>query len=475
MAYQLADAVNKDRVFLVKRSELEGRLDPSFNSAKKRNQITSIYPKIPIGKLCYSLTGGTPCKDNPDFWIGSIPWISPKDFKQFYLNDSVDHISEEAIRDSSTRLVPENSVVIVVRSGVLIHTIPVAVTLKPMSINQDIKALVFCDKVLPAFAAYYIHVFQQKILPLVTKHSTTVQSINTEQFEKLDLVVPPITIQQNVIAKMNTAYAAKKQKEAQALKLLDSIDTYLLHELGIELPVEEENCISKRMFVHKFSEVSGGRFDPVYFEKRFTDLIQKIQQSSFQFVPLGTVCSLLCSGKTPARDEYSEEPTSYPIIKVASYSGDLIDLQKTNFAVSKQPYTVEKGDIFVLSAAHQADYVGRFVKQLEDDPEIQTSFVGELICFRANNTIINPYYLFGLFTSKTFQTLMNREKRGQTSHIYSNDIKHILIPLPPLEKQNEIADHIQTIRDQAKQLRAEAAAGLEQAKREVEAMILGQH
>jgi len=55
------------------------------------------------------------------------------------------------------------------------------------------------------------------------------------------------------------------------------------------------------------------------------------------------------------------------------------------------------------------------------------------------------------------------------------DIHNLDIPLPSLEKQNEIAAHIQTIRDQAKQLRAEATAGLEQAKREVETMIIGQH
>ena len=54
------------------------------------------------------------------------------------------------------------------------------------------------------------------------------------------------------------------------------------------------------------------------------------------------------------------------------------------------------------------------------------------------------------------------------------DIHNLEIPLPPLEKQNEIADHIQTIRDQAKQLRAEAAAGLEMAKQGVEVMILGE-
>jgi restriction endonuclease S subunit len=87
---------------------------------------------------------------------------------------------------------------------------------------------------------------------------------------------------------------------------------------------------------------------------------------------------------------------------------------------------------------------------------------------------VNSDYLFALFSSPTFKTLMNCEKHGQTSHIYSNDIKHILIPLPPPENQTEIANHISTLRAQAKALQQQAAAELEQAKQQVERMILGE-
>lgn len=52
-------------------------------------------------------------------------------------------------------------------------------------------------------------------------------------------------------------------------------------------------------------------------------------------------------------------------------------------------------------------------------------------------------------------------------------IKNFPIPLPPLEKQNQIAEHISLIRKQAKQLQTEAKTGLEQAKQEIEAIILG--
>jgi restriction endonuclease S subunit len=54
------------------------------------------------------------------------------------------------------------------------------------------------------------------------------------------------------------------------------------------------------------------------------------------------------------------------------------------------------------------------------------------------------------------------------------NIQRFAIPLPPLDKQTEIADNIKTIRNQAKQLQKEEQADLEQAKKEVEAIILGE-
>jgi type I restriction enzyme, S subunit len=49
--------------------------------------------------------GGTPSKDNASYWKGDIPWVSPKDMKSRVIYDSEDHISEEALKDSATRLI----------------------------------------------------------------------------------------------------------------------------------------------------------------------------------------------------------------------------------------------------------------------------------------------------------------------------------------------------------------------------------
>ena len=178
-------------------------------------------------------------------------------------------------------------------------------------------------------------------------------------------------------------------------------------------------------------------------------------------------------GQTPKTDCYSEVKTAFAIIKAGSYSGFEIDLDKTSYTINKQPYSVEKGDIFILSAAHQAEYVARQISYLYDTPKQNTSFVGELLCVRANSSI-DSMYLYSLLSTNIYKTLLNREKRGQTSHLYAQDIRRILIPVPPPEKQKEIAMHIEDLRLQAKTLREEGNIILDDAKRKVEQMIIGE-
>ena len=90
-------------------------------------------------------SGATPSKDNLSFWEGTTPWVSSMEVKQSVLQDTSLHISKEAIESCSTRILPKGTLVMVVRSGILQHTIPVALLGKPMAINQDVKAFTFND------------------------------------------------------------------------------------------------------------------------------------------------------------------------------------------------------------------------------------------------------------------------------------------------------------------------------------------
>ncbi|MEA1955132.1 MAG: restriction endonuclease subunit S, partial [Campylobacterota bacterium] len=119
-----------------------------------------------------------------------------------------------------------------------------------------------------------------------TKHmmtGNTLPRLQTFDIENLIIPIPPKNIQQEIINIMDNAYIQKKQKEKQAKDLLDSINTYLLDELGITLP-ETDNSLEKRIFEVNLSDVSGGRYDVSYYKPyydSFKNCIKKSNSSLF--------------------------------------------------------------------------------------------------------------------------------------------------------------------------------------------------
>lgn len=152
-------------------------------------------------KLLFRLMGGgTPSKDHPEYWIGDMPWVSSKDMKADLIIDTEDHISEDAVRDSATNVVPAGTILIVARSGILRHTIPVAITGRRVAINQDIKAVLPRRHGLEArYYFFLIKGFQNQLLALWRSQGATVESLDTEIIGNTDVPVPPL-LEQRAIA-----------------------------------------------------------------------------------------------------------------------------------------------------------------------------------------------------------------------------------------------------------------------------------
>src|SRR3977135_1293471 len=77
----------------------------------------------PLGDLGTWMGGGTPSKANAAFWSnGTVPWVSPKDMKVAVIGETEDKITADAVEGSSAKYVPEGSVLMVMRSGILRHS-----------------------------------------------------------------------------------------------------------------------------------------------------------------------------------------------------------------------------------------------------------------------------------------------------------------------------------------------------------------
>lgn len=144
--------------------------------------------------------GATPSKAEPEFWEnGTIPWVSPKDMGQEVLAEIQDTITKKALEASPVRLVPEKSVVFVVRSGVLERRFPVALALREVTLNQDMKAIHPNEAVDARWLAWGLRWMEGSILRSCRKAGTTVASIQTTHLMNFQLPVPPISEQCRIL------------------------------------------------------------------------------------------------------------------------------------------------------------------------------------------------------------------------------------------------------------------------------------
>ncbi|WP_269849437.1 restriction endonuclease subunit S [Methanosarcina horonobensis] len=149
-----------------------------------------------LEKLCLNIFGGgTPSKSISEYYEGKIPWVTPKDMKQDFILDSIDHISEKAIKESSTKLIPPNSLLMVIRSGILKTKLPVAINVCEVTMNQDMKAFVFDDKLTNSqFMLHFFKIYQRYLLNRV--RSVTADNLEFSQIKNIDVILPPIELQQ---------------------------------------------------------------------------------------------------------------------------------------------------------------------------------------------------------------------------------------------------------------------------------------
>jgi type I restriction enzyme S subunit len=170
--------------------------------------IPATWEMAPLGSLGAWFGGGTPSKDNSSYWNGgSIPWVSPKDMKVSRILDTEDHITEEAIRNSATSVIPEGAVLMVTRSGMLQHTFPVAVAGVDATLNQDLKALVPLDGLDSNYLAAAVRAFGDQVLSRCSKHGTTVQSIEFSRLRDFEIPIAPRNEQQRIVAKIDELFS----------------------------------------------------------------------------------------------------------------------------------------------------------------------------------------------------------------------------------------------------------------------------
>jgi len=168
--------------------------------------------------------GGTPHTETPEYWKGDIHWVTAKDVKTDRLFLTEIQITEEGLKNSSASMVPEGTVVLVTRSGILKHTLPAAVCMQAMAINQEMRAIVPKASLSSDYLLYYFKGLNNILSELTRKIGATVESIDMDVLFNMECIFPPLSEQTHVARYLDhktaliDAFLARKRRTIALLK-----------------------------------------------------------------------------------------------------------------------------------------------------------------------------------------------------------------------------------------------------------------
>lgn len=181
-----------------------------------------------IEELCEAIFGGgTPSKSHAEYYDGDIPWVTSKDMKSILISDSIDHINDKAVLNSSAKYIPKQSLLMVIRSGILKHTLPLGINTRVVTINQDMKAFIPNANINVWFMFYTFKMHEKSLLSNV--RAVTADNIEFSIIKNLKIPVPPITIQ-NQFAEFVEQVEKQKVVMQQSLEKMEMNYKALMQE-----------------------------------------------------------------------------------------------------------------------------------------------------------------------------------------------------------------------------------------------------
>ena len=476
MKYEI---LGNNKVFIVQRSEIEGRLEPEFYKPSIADLEKTIREKSSHKLRDYALSisgGATPKKTEGDKYYADketgVPFLRVQNLNTYgtlSLDDCL-YINKETHEGMLSRSqVSEGDLLVKITGVGRMAIASVAPEGFVGNTNQHMVVVKTANKETSKYLARYLNL--DIIEKIASRHSTggTRPALDYPSVKNLPI------IEGIDFSPIDRAIELKKQKESEAQQLLDSIDTYILNELGINLP-EIRTDLKSRMFIVNRSELEA-RLDPYFSQDYFKEAFRTLFRGKYPVHSIKELSTLITSGITPKSggEAYTEDKENgVPFIRSGNIDingdidfEDLLYIKHDIHETIMKSSQVKKNDLMIAIVGATIGQVGIYL----DNREANINQAIALVRLKKGNDV---QYIKEIIRSEVGQLSLNRLKRPVArANINLEEISSIKIPLPPLIKQQEIANHISAIRQLAKLLQKEGQTILENAKKEVERMIIG--
>ena len=466
MPYSVPQNIDPNKIFLVNYSDLEGRWDPVFTLYNKHVKNEFEFPLVQLKDVLIKSPQYGTAECGIERKAETEPrYIRITDIDE--LGNLIDGLGATAEKLEEQYILNDGDILFA-RSGATVGKTYLHKTLPYQCFfaGYMIRIVVDKAKILPEYLFVYTQLQPYKDWVKAIQRAAAQPNINAEEYKSLPVPLPTIPIQQQIVNVYNAALSQRKKKLSESKVKLASIDQYLLDELGITLPEETH----QKTFIVNYKDVDGGRLDSNFYRLEYSSLVSNLRESDFCKVKDVVLFSDEMWNQESLFSDY------FPYLEISGINleyGQIeaLTLTQKKDAPSRARMILRKGDLIVSLTRPMRGAIAIF--DIADYDVVIASTGFSVIRDVDPKKISKDYLCIILKSSIVLKQFAQRCSGGNYPAITQYDLGCVSIPLPSLDKQREIADHISAIRADAKALEQAANTILEQAKKKIEEMILG--
>jgi len=402
-----------------------------------------------------SFSGGkTPSTSRSEYWDGDILWVTSKDMKSKYITSSQLRLS--ALGAEQMQMYQPDTLLLVTRSGILRHTLPVAILKECATINQDLKAIILYMPQLAEYIYVCLKGMETQLLLKYTKSGTTVENVNFDEFQKVLLPIPPIQQIDRIMSSTGSAESVVSTIEDNKAALADYVvkakskilDLAIRGQLVPQDPNDEPaSVLLERIRAEKEELIKQGKIkrdkkesfifrgeDNSYYEK-MGDKVENISDEipfelpdGWFFVRLKELWKLI-SGRDLSPSEYNADGVGIPYITGAS---NFVDgkVELARWTTSPQVIT-EAGDLLLTCKGT----IGGMAFN-----DFGNAHIARQIMAIRNTFALNLEYL--ALCMRFYINAIKDAAKGLIPGISREDILNLILPVPSPNYQAKIVERV---------------------------------
>jgi type I restriction enzyme S subunit len=344
------------------------------------------------------------------------------------LSTAQDLITESAVESSATNLVAEGSVLLVTRSGILAHSLPIAVNLVPVALNQDIKAVTPHSITDAEFLQLAFQRFERDILNNCRKGGTTVHSIEFPALQDFTIPLPPLPEQKRIVAKIEELFSELEAGEESLRVARRQLGVYrqsLLKQAfeGKLTALWRTQNPAKLESPAKLPETEGSHALP----------------GGWRWIKLGSAIEEPAYGTSK---KCSYESGGVGVLRIPNVVNGAIEADDLKFAEftddERKSYELRSGDLLLIRSNGSVSIVGRCA--IVEPKHTGFLYAGYLIRLRPRSTLLDSRFVLRQFASHRLRSQIEFSAKSTSgvNNINSKEIQRLVIAIPSLPEQQEI-------------------------------------